>query len=217
MNEQTRTIIHFIRHGDAIPDATTPFSGSAGYDEMGLSEKGAAQAEALAARLVRTLPIAAVYASPSRRAYETAAIVAGAFALGVVRDPRLREIALGDESQPADLSAEARASAIRERLEALAAIALRDGSWASVPGVESNARVRSRVGEAVAHIVANHPNEHVAIVSHAGTINAHLAALLGTANDFFFPIGNTSLSSVRHVGARALLLRLNDTAHLERA
>ncbi len=134
-----------------------------------------------------------------------------------MRDARLREIALGDESLPADLPPQERARAIRERLETLAAIALRDGSWAGVPGVEPGASVRARIGGAIEEIVARHPGEAVAIVSHAGAINAYLAALIGTERDFFFPIGNTSLSSVRFSGERSTLLRLNDTAHLERA
>ncbi len=76
---RAKTTIHLIRHGDAIPDATTAFSGTDGYDEMGLSAKGVAQANALASRLARTIAIAAVYASPTRRAYETAFAVARAF------------------------------------------------------------------------------------------------------------------------------------------
>jgi hypothetical protein len=60
------------------------------------------------------------------------------------------------------------------------------------------------------------PHELVALVSHAGTINAYFAELLGTRRDFFFPTGNTSLSTVRIEDGRSLLVRLNDTAHLER-
>ncbi len=217
MKQDVKTTVHFIRHGDAVPDATTPFARTDGYDAMGLSAKGVFQADALARRLARTLAIAAVYASPTRRAYETGAAVARAFDLAVVRDERLREIALGEESLAADLTPAEQARAIRERLESLAAIALRDGSWSGVPGVEPAADVRARMRATVDEIVARHPDEHVAVVSHAGTINAHFAALLGTTHDFFFSIGNTSLSSVRIAGGRTLLLRLNDTAHLERA
>lgn len=217
VNSGIKSTLHFIRHGDALPDGATVFSGTDGYDEMGLGQAGLAQADALAARLLRTLPIACVYASPTRRAYETGAVVAAAFALGIVRDARLREIGLGDESQPATLGPDERARAIRERLEMLAALAVREGSWESVAGVEDIAAVRARVGAAVDDIASRHPGEHVAIVSHAGTINAYLAHVLGVPRDFFVPLRNTSLSSVRIVGGRATLLRLNDCAHLERA
>ena len=82
--------------------------------------------------------------------------------------------------------------------------------------VYSSADVRARAGEAVEDIVRLHPDEHVALVSHAGTINAYLASVLGTTRDFFFPTGNTSLSTVRFEDGRALVVRINDTAHLEK-
>ncbi|GAC1301074.1 MAG: hypothetical protein NVSMB19_08760 [Vulcanimicrobiaceae bacterium] len=217
MNGNVRTTVHLIRHGDALPDAATSARGSDGYDALGLSGKGVLQADALARRLARTRRIAAIYASPTRRAYETAAALAGPFGLAIVRDDRLREIALGDDALPATLAPEERANAIRERLAALAAIALRDGSWAAVPDVEAARDVRARIGAAVDDIVARHPGAHVAIVSHAGTINAYLAALLEPSRDVFFPLGNTSLSSVRVTAGQARIVRLNDTAHLERA
>jgi len=50
----TRTLVHFIRHGDALPLDAAPVGG-AGYDDLPLSEKGAAQAESLALRLLAGL------------------------------------------------------------------------------------------------------------------------------------------------------------------
>jgi probable phosphoglycerate mutase len=210
-----RTTLHFIRHGDAIPEPGHAFDPDSGYDVLGLSRKGRAQAEALAQRLVATVELAAVYASPTLRAKETAETVARAAGLAVRFDPRVREVYLGDESV-AHVAPEERARVVRERLQMLAEIALRDGSWGAVPEVEPGAQVRARMGAAVDDILAAHPGGHVAIVSHAGSINAYFAALLGISRDFFFPIGNTSLNSVRVANGNVLLLRLNDTAHLER-
>jgi probable phosphoglycerate mutase len=210
-----RTTLHLIRHGDAIPEPGTTFAPETGYDVLGLSVKGRAQAEALAERLVATTDLAAIYSSPALRARETAAAIADATGLEVRIDPRVREIYLGDESV-AHVAAEERARVVRERLEMLATIAVRDGSWAAVPNVEPGAEVRARMQAAVDAIVAAHPDGHVAIVSHAGSINAYLASQLGIERDFFFPIGNTSLNSVRVMDGRVLLLRLNDTAHLEK-
>jgi broad specificity phosphatase PhoE len=211
-----RTTLHLIRHGDAIPEPGKVFDPQTGYDVLGLSAKGRAQAEALAARLSATVALAAVYASPTLRAKETAETIARATRLEVRFDPRVREIYLGDESV-AHIAPEERAQVVRERLEALAQIALRDGSWAAVPDVEPAAEVKTRMRAAVDDIVAAHPNAQVAIVSHAGAINTYLADLLGVPRDFFFPTGNTSISSVRIENGRATLLRLNDTAHLERS
>jgi broad specificity phosphatase PhoE len=212
-----RTTLHFIRHGDAVPDDGHAFAGDGGYDGLGLSTKGRAQAAALAERLATaaSTPLA-VYTSPTLRARETAATVAQALGVEAVLDPRLREIALGDPPLLADIAPAERAAAVRARLDELAHIAVRDGSWAAVPGAEAAASVRERMTAAADAIVRAHPGRHVAIVSHAGSINAYFAGLLGVARDFFFPAGNTSLSTVRFTGARALVVRINDTAHLER-
>jgi broad specificity phosphatase PhoE len=215
MSASGKTTIHLIRHGDAVPDAGAEIDPERGYDLLGLSRKGRRQAAGLAARLRATIPLAAVYSSATLRAHETAAAVAEAFGLPVRHDVRLREIHLGTESV-AHLPPEERANAVRERLAGFAAMAVREGSWAGVRDCEPAAEVRARVQEAVAAIVERHPYEHVALVSHAGTINAYLAAILGTERDFFFPTGNTSLSTVRIENGRALVVRINDTAHLER-
>jgi probable phosphoglycerate mutase len=209
------TTLHFIRHGDAIPSSDHTLESGAGYDVLSLSAKGRAQAEALAERLLATTELSAIYASPTLRAKETAEAIGRATGLEVRLDPRIREIYLGDESVAGVAPAE-RARVVRERLEMLANIALRDGSWAAVPGVEPTAEVRARMLAAVEDILAEYPSGNVAVVSHAGSINAYLASLLGIPRDFFFPIGNTSINSVRVADGRAMLLRLNDTAHLEK-
>jgi probable phosphoglycerate mutase len=212
----SKTTIHFIRHGDAIPEPGAAFDAATGYDVLGLSAKGRAQADALAQRLAATVHLSAIYASPTRRAKETAEALAEATGLEVRLDDRVREVYLGSESVE-HVAPDERARVVRERLASLAVIAIRDGSWRAVPNVEPGEDVRARMCEAVDAIVAAHPYGHVAIVSHAGSINAYLATVLGIARDFFFPIGNTSLSSVRIEDGTALLMRLNDTAHLERS
>jgi broad specificity phosphatase PhoE len=215
MNGSAKTTIHLIRHGDAVPDPDAEIDPDRSYDLLGLSVKGRRQAAALGARLRAGPALAAVYSSATLRAFETAQAVAEPFGLVVRSDVRLREIHLGNESvahlPPAD-----RADAVRARLAAFAAMAVRDGSWAAVPECEPPGEVRARIVEAVEEIARAHPFETVALVSHAGTINAYFAALLGTERDFFFPTGNTSLSTVRIENGRGLMVRLNDTAHLER-
>jgi broad specificity phosphatase PhoE len=210
-----KTTLHLIRHGDAIPDPDADIDPDRGYDLLPLSVKGRRQASLLAERLRATTPISAVYSSATLRAHETAAAIADAFGILVEHDLRLREIHLGTESV-AHLPVAERGSAVRARLATFAAMAVRDGSWAAVPESEPAADVRERVVAAVDEIATRHPYEHVALVSHAGTINAYFAALLGTSRAFFFPTGNTSLSTVRIEDGRRVVVRLNDIAHLER-
>src|SRR5438874_1117187 len=74
------TTFYFVRHGHrALTVGDPPLSG-----------QGIAQARSVAAHL-RRRPIVAVYASPLRRAHETAQWIARAHNLKVVADARLRE------------------------------------------------------------------------------------------------------------------------------
>ncbi|MGH7749603.1 MAG: histidine phosphatase family protein, partial [Candidatus Dormibacteria bacterium] len=63
MNGRLRTDLYLIRHADAEPadDALLPAEDA--YDTVALSERGRTQAEALALRLARSVPLAALYAS----------------------------------------------------------------------------------------------------------------------------------------------------------
>lgn len=217
MGTAPRTTIHLIRHADAAPELDAEIDAAATYDAFGLNARGTAQAAALARRLAagRTRP-AAVYASPARRARETAGALAAALGVEVEVDDGLREMYLGEltagDAPPAD-----RARAIRARLDGLAAIAQRDGSWRAVPDAEPAAHVRVRMAAAVDGVIARHRGSHVALVSHAGTINAYIAGIIGSARDYFFLAGNTSITSVAFADDGPMLIRLNDTAHLEPA
>ncbi len=66
-------------------------------------------------------------------------------------------------------------------------------------------------------IIAAHAGQRVMIVSHAGAINAYLAALLGISHDYFFPTANTSVSVMRAYDTRRMLFSLNDISHLLQA
>jgi probable phosphoglycerate mutase len=167
--------------------------------------RGVAQAEAIAARCT-ALGLEAVYASPIRRARETAEPIAREAGLTVVDEPDLREISIGGVDDGV--------MSLRERLEWLALVAIRDGSWTGIAGTESSASVRTRMLRAFDAIAARHRGGRVALVSHAGSINAALGAIAGTPHDFVFPLANASLSVVRAADGRRLIMSANDTSHL---
>jgi broad specificity phosphatase PhoE len=209
------TTIYLVRHADAVPELDRPVDAE-GYETMGLSARGERQAVALADRLLATRTIAALYASPARRALETAAPVAAAFGLPVQVDARLREVGRGATSLES-LPIVERAAAVREHLAQFARVAMRDGTWSALAGTESPKHVRERMREAVLELALRHADRRVVAVSHAGAINAFIAALLGIPRDFFFPTKNASISVVRVTDAGMMLVRLNDAAHLEQA
>ena len=210
------TEILLIRHADALPDAAEVVLDGA-YNSQALSELGRRQARALAERL-RTTTLAAIYSSPIPRARQTAAPTAEALGLDVRIDDGLREVEVGHigPDLPPGSSNEDIARALRSRLNEIATVALTTGKWSSIPGSEGSSDLRARASEVVNRLAAGYPGRRVAMVSHGGTINAYIAAMLGVERDYFFPCANTSISVVRVKGERRLLLGLNDVAHLQK-
>jgi probable phosphoglycerate mutase len=196
--------LHVVRHADAVPESDETFTIYDDYEAHPLSARGRAQAEAVAEHFAE-LELAAVYSSPVRRARETAEAIASVAGVHVREEPGVTEITIGPTGD---------AMALRDRLAWLAMIAMRDGSWAGIPGTEPSASVRARMLGALDAIALRHPGERVAVVSHAGAINAALGAIASSDHDFLFPLANASVSVLRIGGGRRLLMSANETAHL---
>ena len=196
--------LHVVRHADAVPEADETFTIYDDYEAHPLSARGRAQALAVAERFT-DLGIAAVYASAIRRARETAEAIAAVAGVDVRTETELREISIGSTDDSMTLGA---------RLAWLAMVALRDGSWTDIPGTEPSVQVRARMLNTLDAIAARHGGERVAVVSHAGAINAALGAIASSAHDFLFPLANASISVLRIGAGRRLLMSANDTAHL---
>jgi broad specificity phosphatase PhoE len=193
-----------VRHADAIPVDDGDHLAYEDYEQHPLSERGRAQARAAAEHLAG-LGIAAIYTSPIARARETATVIAERSGLALIAERELREVEIGAQNGTMRL---------QQRLVALAALAIRDGSWDGIPGTEPSANVRARMLGTLDAIAARHRGTRVAIVSHAGAINAALGAIAGTLHDFLFPLANASISVVRINAGRRLLMSANETAHL---
>ena len=86
-------ILYLVRHGENPANITKEFS----YKRVdySLTPKGVLQAEQTAAFLQNT-PLAAIYASPLKRAHETAEIIARAQNLTVTVVEEFREVNVGD-------------------------------------------------------------------------------------------------------------------------
>ena len=90
--DSTSQVLWLVRHGESTWNARGLAQGH--DDRARLTSRGLRQARAIAVQL-RDRPIRALYASALRRALQTAAPLAGALGLTVVRDARLRERCLG--------------------------------------------------------------------------------------------------------------------------
>ena len=201
------TELLLIRHGETSWNAAGRWQG---HTDVPLNEVGREQARLLAERLI-TWPVAALYCSDLKRAAETAAIVGEAIGLEPVQKEVWRE-RHGGAFQ--GLTGEEIAA---EYPEAWAA--LRRGVVVP-PGGERSEALHERVTEAFENLMERHQGEVVAVVSHGGAMRALIAHVLQLRPDRDPPIsvrGNTGISIIEKVRGRPpVLVRLNDTGHLER-
>jgi len=124
-----------------------------------LSDLGREQARLLSAGLTSVLPISALYCSPLPRAVETAAPLAERLSLAPSMDARLGEFEM--ERAPLDALASRRDDILLWRPE-------QRGSR----GGETIAVFLTRVGQFCAEVCERNPDRAVAVVTHAGAIDA---------------------------------------------
>lgn len=160
-------MILLARHGETDDNRARRFQGRR---DSALNELGREQARALAAE-VRGENVAVVYASPLRRAWETAAIVGEALGLEPRADERLVEIDVGDwTGRLQEEVAETEADVFQTWLHA-------DERF-RFPGGESIGEQRARVSAAIADVRARCESPAL-LVCHGGTIRAALLSTLG--------------------------------------
>jgi broad specificity phosphatase PhoE len=194
----TRLVL--VRH--AAPEDSTA-GRCHGRLDVGLSPAGGRQPAALAEAL-RALPLAAVYASPLRRALETAAPLAAAAGLAPVADEGLVEIDFGElEGMAYDEIARERPELYRRWMEEPTAVAF--------PGGESYAGLRARVLAAALAIRERHAGETVALVAHGGVVRVVLADALRLADGAVFRLDQSygGVSAVDWLGGTPLVRVVN--------
>lgn len=171
-----------------------------------LSEAGIAQAQRLTAYLHEE-QLHAVYASPLRRARQTAAPLAAD-----------QGVEVRIEDDVAEFDRQHHEYVPMEELKAAG-----DPRWRQmidgvpIEGAPPPEVFRVRLVDAVERIIAAHPGQKVAIVCHGGIINGYLAHILGITGEgggFFYP-NYTSISRVAAArSGERTLLSVNETAHL---
>ena len=161
-------ILYCVRHGETTYNVQRRLQGHS--QRSALSPLGRRQSEAVAAALADK-PIEAIYASPLRRALETAVIVAQALRLEIRTDPRLREINVGvfQDQLRADLE--------KHQPEALARWLSGDPDYV-IPGGESRRQLAARGREAL-EAIRRSGHRQVVVVSHGGLLVSTIKSLLG--------------------------------------
>jgi broad specificity phosphatase PhoE len=191
------------RHGQSEWNQVRRFQG---VNDVGLSDTGRAQAEALGRAVRRGYRVAAAYVSPMRRALETAEIALAGTAIPRVPLPDLRELSLGEwEGRTVDevraLHGDPFHAWVRAPLDC------------PPPGGEALPEVSARVQRAIARIGEDHRNgDDVLVVAHGGVISVYLCQLLGVSFNALWRlrIDNGSLS----IAEPPRLVSVNDTTHL---
>lgn len=210
MSSQAKPIYNFVflRHGESIGNAQARWQGQSDYP---LTEKGRAQAQALAKRWKSEgMKFDLIIASPLVRAKETAEIIASALGANVEFDAILLERHIGEME---GLTAEE----VRKRPQPPYVTPYDpiggegEGDWA----------LFLRAGQAL-HRLLRRPSGSYLIVSHGGLLNQLMNAIVGIAphvdpSGVRFRFENTAFARVLYFPYqhRWAIDALNDRAHLK--
>ena len=202
------TELLLVRHGQTDSNLHGRWQG---WDRTPLNQQGEREAVLVARRLAQTEEaITALFASPLRRAWQTAERIGEALNLSPASHDGLKEINFGQISGIT-------LDGFRERFPDL------HKRWAdktdltfAFPGGEQRAQFFQRVGEAMEGIVERHPDQKVVVVAHGGTLRACLVHYLPAefSQWWTYELGNCSLTRLEVREGRAKLLGLDDRAHL---
>ena len=194
-----------LRHGETLWNLAGRLQG---WQDSPLSAAGAAQAQALAARLAAER-VERLVTSDLGRTRATAAPIAARLALATTADPGLRERCYGvlegmtwDEIRSA-------------HPEAYARLLARDADYV-IPGGESATQLRDRVVSALDCLARENPDGAVAVVTHGGVLGVvyrHARAIpLNMPRTFSVP--NGGVNRLRIARGRWSIAAWAETDHL---
>ena len=195
-----------LRHGETAWNRERRYQGST---DTPLSAEGLLQAEA-AARELKEHAFAAVYASPLRRARDTAAAIAAPHGLDVETDPAFKELGFGRWEGLTLDEARARDAALCE-------------DWAktphlvSPPGGESLVQARERVLAGLERLRAGHPDAIVCLVTHSIPVRILILEALGLGLERIWSLHSapTGISELEFRDDWTALHRMNTLVHLD--
>jgi broad specificity phosphatase PhoE len=198
-------IFYLIRHGESLYNAEGRIQGQS---DVELSPLGLRQSEAIADALAGE-SIDAVFASPLRRAMQTAHPIAARLGLEIECDDRLKEINAG-------IFQGLLWTEIEAKFPGEAGPWRRQEADFAIPGGESRRDLMVR-GLAVFESMRERAFQRVAVVAHGGILAGALKALLRIPAEVNpFSLYNASISKLAWDG-RVKLLTLNELDHLRAA
>ena len=192
-----------IRHGESEADILNVHEGRADFN---LTAKGHSQAQAMADYVSKNYCIDKLYASPLKRAFQTATHLSETTGIPIVTDENLMEF---NNGLIAGLS--------REEVTAKYPYVPNLPIHASVYEQESKLEFRHRAEYILSKIITeNEENATIAIVSHGGLINQLYQAFLQlpVVSGMFFSTGDTGIHEWLIKGTDRYILKSNSLTHL---
>lgn len=201
------TTILLVRHGEVEGIQPERFRGRR---DLALTEKGAAQARALADRIGAHHRPDAIYASPLSRTMATAEAIAGRLGLSVEREPDLVDVDYGEWH---GLSVDQ----ARERWPHEIDLWLHAPQLARIPGGESLPIVLARVARVLDRVTRKHPDGLVVLVAHESVNRVMLLVALDMPLSGYWRIPQKPccINEIDACGDGFVVARVNDAAHLE--
>ncbi|MCA9813442.1 MAG: histidine phosphatase family protein [Nitrosarchaeum sp.] len=181
--------IIFLRHGQAKNNTERILAGRT--PGIPLTDKGVDQAKK-AAEFLEHMKVSAIYSSPIERAKHTAEIVGQHNSVDVKIDERLIELDMGKfTGMPYEEIFSSHGNVFMKFYNGELEIAHN--------GVETFAEVKKRVLGIVDHVLDNHPDENVVLVTHMDPIKAMLSTIIDLTPENLFEliIANASLNIFR--------------------
>lgn len=195
------TTLYLVRHGESEANAAGVF---AGQTDSPLTERGRAQADAVAVALAG-LPIDRVVTSDLSRARDTAAAIAAVHDLTAETYPALREIDVGEAAGKQWDDGTLRPSFT----------AAGSDEFVRWPGGESLEQVLTRSLGCLDRLVREHPGQRIVVVGHGGVTRILVSHFLGILPRLErSPATNTNVTIVRFDGARYTVEQLFGDAHV---
>jgi probable phosphoglycerate mutase len=181
--------IIFLRHGQAKNNTERILAGRT--PGVPLTEEGVDQSEK-AAKFLEEMNISTIYSSPIERAKNTAEIVGKHNSIDVRIDDRLIELDMGKfTGKPYDEIFSSHGNVFMKFYRGELEIAHN--------GVETFEEVKKRIRDMVDHVIDNHPDENVVLVTHMDPIKAMLSTVVSFSPENLYEliIPNASLNIFR--------------------
>ncbi len=190
-----------MRHGQAINNTKRLLAGR--RPGVPLTEVGIDQAEKIG-EFLKPFNISAIYSSPIERAEKTAEIVAKHNLLDYKIDERLIELDMGKfTGMPYDAIFEKHGNVFLKFYDGELEIAHN--------GVETFTQVKKRVLSMIDHVIKEHKNENVLLVTHMDPIKSMISTIMdANANSMFeLIIENGSLTVLKEHQGKLSLSAIN--------